>query len=68
MCKFHSMSFSICMNNTIMSGYLVVQRSSLQLRHDECDGVLNHQYHDCLLNRAPGLCEGNSPVFGGFPS
>ena len=25
-------------------------RSSLQWRHNECDGVLNHQPHGCLLN------------------
>ena len=24
---------------------------SLQWRHNECDGVSNHQPHDCLLNR-----------------
>ena len=47
---------------------------SLQWRHDECDGVSNHQPHDCLLNRlirrgwkktsklrVTGLCEGKSP-------
>ena len=26
-------------------------RAALQLRHNERDGVLNHQPHDCLLNR-----------------
>ena len=48
---------------------------SLQWRHNERDGVSNHQPHDCLLNRlfrhsskktsklrVTGLCEGNSPV------
>ena len=48
---------------------------TLQWRHDERDGVSNHQPHDCLLNRSfrcrskrnaklrvTGLCEGNSPV------
>ena len=25
--------------------------SSLQWRHNGCDGVSNHQHHDCLLNR-----------------
>ena len=51
--------------------------SSLQWRHNGCDGVLNHQLHDCLLNRlsrlrikktsklcVTGLCVGNSPVTG----
>ena len=55
-------------------------RSSLQWRHNEPDGVSNHQPHNCLLNRlfkrrsrktsnlrATGLCEGNSPVTGEFP-
>ena len=54
---------------------------SLQWRHSGRDGVLNHQPHDCLLNRLfrrrskktsklriTGLCEGNSPVTGEFPS
>ena len=52
-----------------------------QWRHNERDGVSNHQHHDCLLNhlfrcrsektskfRVPGLCEGNSPVIGEFPA
>ena len=59
------------------------QRTSnaLQWRHNGCDGVSNHQPHDCLLNRlfwrrskktsklrVTGLCEGNSPVTGEFPA
>ena len=53
----------------------------LQWRHNGRDGVSNHQPHDCLLNRlfrhrskkawklcATGLCEGNSPVTGEFPT
>ena len=49
--------------------------------HNEHDGVANHQPHDCLLNRlfrrrskklsklrATGLCAGNSPVTGEFPT
>ena len=48
---------------------------TLQLRHNERDGVSNHRRLDCLLNRLficrskktsklriIGLCEGNSPV------
>ena len=47
----------------------------LQLRLNGCDGVSNHQPHDCFLNRlfrrrstkasklrVTGLCVGNSPV------
>ena len=54
---------------------------SLHWRHDERDGVSNHRRLDCLLNRSlmcrskktsklrvTGLCEGNSPVTGEFPT
>ena len=54
---------------------------SLQWRHNGCDGVSNHQFHHCLLNRllrrrsrkasklrVTGLCAGNSPVTGEFPA
>ena len=53
----------------------------LQWRHNECDGVSNHQPHGCLPKRlfrrrskktsklcVTGLCEGNSPVTGEFPA
>ena len=53
----------------------------LQWRHNERNGVSNHRSPDCLLNRlfrrrlkerskllVTGLCEGNPPVTGGFPS
>ena len=62
-------------------GYSVGTGSPLQWRHNEHNGVSNHQPHDCLLNclfrcrskktstlRATGLCEGNSPVTGEFPA
>ena len=55
--------------------------SSLQWRHNERNGVSNHQPHDRLLNRLfrrtakktsklrdTGLCEGISPVTGEFPA
>ena len=55
--------------------------SSSRWRHNEHDGVSNHQPHDCLRNRlfrrrseetsnlrVTGLCAGNSPVAGEFPS
>ena len=54
---------------------------SLQWRHNEHDGISNHQTHDCLLNHlfrciskktsqlhVTGLCAGNSPVTGEFPA
>ena len=54
---------------------------SLQWRHNDHDGVSNHQPHGCLLNRlfrrrskktsklrVTGLCVGNSPGTGEFPA
>ena len=56
-------------------------RTSLQWRHNGLDGVSNHQPHQCLLNRlfgrrskktpklrVTGLCVGNSPGTGEFPT
>ena len=52
-----------------------------QSRHNERDGISNHLHLECLFNRlfrcrsnktsklcVTGLCEGNPPVTGGFPS
>ena len=57
----------------------IVDNYALQWRHNECDGISNHQPHDCLPNgllrrkskktlklRVTGLCDGNSPVTGEF--
>ena len=54
---------------------------ALQWRHNERNGVSNHQSHDCLLNRlfrqkskktsklqVTSLCAGNLPVTGEFPA
>ena len=54
---------------------------TLQWRHNDHDGVSNHQPHGCLLNRlfghrskktskfrVTGLCVGNSPETGEFPA
>ena len=54
---------------------------TLQWRHNEHDGVSNHQPHNYLLNRlfrhrskktsklcVTDLCEGNSPATGEFPA
>ena len=54
---------------------------TLQWRHNQRDGVSNHQPRDCLLNhlfrrrskktskhRVTGLCAGNSPGTGEFPA
>ena len=56
-------------------------KATLLWRHNEPDGVSNHQPHDCLLNRlfghrskktsklhVTGLCAGNSPETGEFPA
>ena len=55
--------------------------NSLQWRHNERNGISNHQPHDCLLKRlfshrskktsklhVTGLCEGNSLVTGEYPA
>ena len=55
--------------------------TTLQWRHNERDGIPDHQSHDCLLNRlfrhrskkisklrVTGLCAGNSPVTDEFPA
>ena len=65
----------------MMQWYSVSQMwKSLRWRHNELDGVSNHQPHDYLLNRlfghrskktsklrVTGLCVGNSPGTGEFP-
>ena len=71
--------YILCQHNT--SPFCLLLGLSLQWRHDEHDGVSNHQPHDCLLNGlfrrrsnktsklcVTGLCEGNSPVTGEFPA
>ena len=53
----------------------------IQWRDNERDGISNHRHLDCLFNllsrcrskktskfRVIGLCEGNAPVTGEFPS
>ena len=65
-----------CMQESTLSGY-----STLFWRHNEHDGVSNHQPHDCLLDRlfkprlkkkskprVTGLCAGHPPVTGEFPA
>ena len=60
---------------------IVSLANTLQWRHNEYDGVSNHQPHECVLNglfrrwskktsklRVTGLCEGCSPVTGTFPA
>ena len=60
-----------------ISGPALVYKISLQWRHNEHNGFSNHQPHDCLFKRrskktsrfrVTGLCEGNSPETGEFPT
>ena len=63
------------------TGYTKECTQTLQWHHNGPDGVSNHQRFECLFNclfrrrskktsksRVCGLCEGNSPVTGEFPS
>ena len=63
----------------LVRGYFSESIVSIQWRHNEPDGVSNHQPLDCFLNRlfrrrskktsklhVTGLCGGNSPVIGDF--
>ena len=62
-------------------GYFLWGSSALQWRHNECNGDSNHRPVECLLNRlyrrrskktsvfrVTGLCGGNPPWTGEFPS
>ena len=75
---FHSVSTSA---EHIHTNRLYNTGISLQWRHNERDGVSNHWRLHCLLNcwfrckvkktsklRVTGLCAGNSPVTGEFPT
>ena len=69
--------FSVWVPNKVITMKLDI----LQWRHNERDGVTNHQRIHCLFNRlfrrrskktsklrVTGFCEGNSPVIGEFPT
>ena len=81
----NSIESAVCEMASILSRPKCVKQSltigsdALQWRHNGCDGVSNHQPHDCLLNRlfgrrskktsklrVTGLCVGNTPVTGEF--
>ena len=73
------LSHAQCVNITVAkrinkTGAYSMGALSLRWRHNDSDGVSNHQPHDCLLNRLfgriskktsklrlTGLCVGNSP-------
>ena len=71
----------ICCSNASLTWGQSYDHQSLQSRHNEPDGVSNHQRLNCLLDRlfrcrsqktsklhVTGPCEGNPLVTGGFPS
>ena len=76
--RHNAVSYNTILNTTMLWPSWNV---GLQWRHNGRDGVSNHQSHDCVLNhifrrrsnktsklRVTGLCEGNSPVTGEFPT
>ena len=71
LCIFHNTIYTSNQQNSAKTPF----------KHNECDGVLNHQPQDGLLNRlfgcrsqktsklrVTGLCAGNSPVTGELPA
>ena len=71
----------LCRTDCAMSCWICGTKGPLQWRHNERNGVSNHQPHDCLPSRLfrrrskktskvriTGLCAGNSPVTGEFPA
>ena len=76
--KYGATNYTIQLKSFIMNKNK--QASTLQWRHNEHDGVSNHQLPDCLLNSlcrrkskkttelpVTGRCAGNPTVTGGFP-
>ena len=70
-----------CITENWLITLLIMVTITLRWRHNEHDGVSNHQTLDCLLMclfrrrskktskfRVTGFCEGNSPVTGEFPA
>ena len=77
----HDLSTKIAYAPTAKYSFTLSLYRSLQWRHNERNGVSNHQPHDCLLNClfgrrskktskicVTGLCTENSPVTGEFPA
>ena len=73
--------YEISVNNLLWIQERSRISDTLRWRHNELDGVSDHQSHDCLLNRlfgrrskktsklrVTGLCAGNSPETGEFPA
>ena len=81
LCTLHISSISREVINSMAADGPAPCVPTLHWRHNERDGVSNHQPHDCLLNclfrrrskktsklRVTGLCAGNSLVAGEFPA
>ena len=51
--RFHPVKVCYNTSESILKniGYRITQKITLQWRHNERDGVWNHQPHDCLHNR-----------------
>ena len=80
----NSFKIELFQPDTVMAEWWFIKKNpakSLRWRHNEHDGVSNHQPHGCLLNRlfrriskktsklrVTGLCAGNSPGTGEFPA
>ena len=77
-CYFMSLSDKL---SCLLDSITLLSQITLHWRHNEPDGVSNHQPRDCLLNclfrcrskktsklRATGLCAENSPGTGEFPA
>ena len=79
-----SLSFTChdsCLSYSSRQSHICQPNNTLHWRHNELDGVSDHQPHDWLLTylfrhrskktsklRVTGLCAGNSPVTGEFPA
>ena len=77
----HRFTVSITQRTVLRRHYDLSIFKSLRWHHNGGDGVSNHQPHDCLQNRVfrrrskatsklcvTGLCVGNSPGTGEFPT
>ena len=74
-------TWKLCIAGPVWGEPPVTGGLTLRWRHNELDGVSDHQPHDCLLNRlfgrrskktsklrVTGLCARNSPGTGEFPA
>ena len=75
--QFYCCWYSSSLHHQVTTGH----GKALRWRHNESDGISNHQPYHCLLNRlfgrrskktsklrVTGLCAGNSPGTGEFPA